>query len=80
MEVSKRFYIKSSDPVKRLSNLKKLADRFYRGNFSEMVNESLNEKFNLDPDTGEPQDKKLKDYMVAEPPAPPWPIVKKKKK
>ena len=53
MEVSKKFYIKGSDPLIRLQNLQKVADEFYNGNFSAMVNDALNRIHNLDPITGE---------------------------
>lgn len=57
VEVTKRIYIRSRSPIKRLANLQKLADRYFHGNFSLLVNDALNRHYNLDPETGEPRPK-----------------------
>lgn len=52
MEISKKIYIRGDKAIERLKNLQKIADEKYLGNFSLMVNDTLNKIFNLDPVTG----------------------------
>ena len=73
---SKRFYVKASDPKRRLDNLKALAVKYWLGNFSAMVNGALNKVYDLDPDTGEERGGSI----VAEPKPPPWPTKTRKRK
>lgn len=73
---SKRFYVKASDPERRLNNLRALALKYWHGNFSAMVNDALNKVYDLDPDTGE----ELGGSVVAEPKTPPWPRKPAKRK
>lgn len=73
MEISKKIYIKGSDPLIRLHNLQKLADEYYAGNFSAMVNDAINRLYNLDPMTGE----QLTGKSIVSDHTPPWPQRKK---
>jgi len=66
---SKKFYVKASDPTRRLNNLKALAVKYWHGNFSAMVNDALNKVYDLDPDTG----LEGGGSVVAPPPVPEWP-------
>lgn len=70
MEISKKVFIRGKHALKRLRNIQKLADRLYHGNFSLMINDILNRRFNLDPETGEELD--VMESMVAEPKAEPY--------
>lgn len=60
MEIAKKVYIKGAAAAERLENLQKVADEKYHGNFSEMVNDSLNRLHHLDPDTGNPLSGKVR--------------------
>lgn len=52
MEISKKIYIRGEAAAERLKNLEALAEEKFQGNFSFMVNDSLNKLYNLDPVTG----------------------------
>jgi hypothetical protein len=54
MEIAKKVYIKGPHAAERLQNLQKLANEFHNGNFSEMVNQALDDKYRLDDETGTP--------------------------
>jgi hypothetical protein len=56
MEVSKRWYIGGGKQGEiRLRNIQRLADLYFQGNVSKLVNDALNRLYNLDPDSGQPQ-------------------------
>lgn len=53
MEVAKRIYIGNGDEgVKRLQNIRKLADMHFHGSVSALFNDAINKLYGMDPKTG----------------------------
>lgn len=64
MEISKKTYIRQTEKANaavRLENLQKIAREFHHGNWSELVIQSIIQRFDLDPDTLTPRAGKLRD-------------------
>lgn len=66
VQVTKNVFIGGEKGLQRLSNLEKIAELNYNGNFSEMVNDLINKIFNLDPNTGDLLPERMRKYCLCE--------------